>query len=157
MRNRWRRSFALIVFAVLLFSQSVVLAADNVSDQYSKTIEYLPDGSYYEIEIVEHTNARSTVTGASKTATFKNADGKTMWYVKVTANYYFNGTTSNCTSASVSAGSYVSTWKILGKSSRKIGSTASATAIAGQYLGSTLIGKLEKTVTLSCDSDGKLS
>ncbi len=157
MKNKWRQSLLLIVIAVFLFSQNVALAADNSSNQYSKTIEYLSDGSYFEIEIIEHANARSTITGASKTATYKNADGKAMWYVKISANFYYNGTTSNCTAAAVSAGSYVSSWKIEDKYSSRSSNSATGTAIAGQYLGSSLVGKIKDSVTLTCDKNGKLS
>lgn len=157
MKNRKRKSFFVVLITILLLSQNVVMAADTAGEQYSKTIEYLPDGSYYETEIIKYTNARSTVIGAAKTTTYKSDAGKALWYAKVTCDFYFDGSTSYCTSARASAGSYSDVWKILNKSSSKLSNHGSATVEAGCYLNSTLIGKVTRTVTLYCDKNGNLS
>ena len=87
----------------------------------------------------------------------KNSNGKSLWYAKVTASFYYDGSTSSCTSSSASGGSYVSTWKILSKSSSRTGNVGSATVTAGSYYVGILIGTITETVTLACDKNGNLS
>ena len=94
---------------------------------------------------------------ATKTTTYKNSNGESLWYAKVTASFYYDGSTSSCTSSSASGGSYVSTWKILSKSSSRTGNVGSATVTAGSYYVGILIGTITETVTLACDKNGNLS
>lgn len=53
----------------------------------------------------------------------------------VTADFYFDGSTSRCTSSSASAGSYTSTHKILSKTSGRSGNSGWAKATVGTYMG----------------------
>lgn len=140
----------------LLIGQSTILVSASTNETYSITKEYLPDGSYYETEI-RYTPARSTITGASKTTTYKNASGNALWYVRVTANFTFNGSSSSCTSAKCSSESYSSSWKILKRESSRSRNTAYAAARAGNYMAGVLIGTHDKTVSLTCDKKGNLS
>ena len=66
---------------------SVIAAPINTT----VTTEYLDNGNYLEIVIESNTNQRSSIKNASKTVTYKNADGQSLWYAKVTANFYFDG------------------------------------------------------------------
>ena len=157
MNKKVKYSIVYVLVMALLFSQSTVFAAEVLDGNSTKTIEYLEDGSCFETEIVVNNNARSTVTGASKTITYKNAAGEKMWYVKVVANFYFNGSTSECTSASAYAGSYVSTWKIEDVYSSRSGNWGAATAVAGDYYLFTRVGTVTKTAKLSCDKNGNVS
>lgn len=129
--------------------------ADYPSESINVTREYFSDGSYLETEIVE-SNARSTIKNASKTSTYKNANGDSLWYAKVTANFYFDGSTSSCTSSSASAGTYDSNWRILSKSSSRTGNTGSATVEAGIYMNGLYVSSIVEKVTLSCDKNGNL-
>lgn len=111
------------------------------------------------IEVVEtNTNTRATSTKtAKKTSYFKNSSGTNLWSVTVTGTFTYNGSTSSCTSATVSAASYNNNWKISTKSSSKSGNTASATATAKYYLDGSLISTHKNTVKLTCDKNGNLS
>lgn len=121
------------------------------------TKEYFPDGSYIETQIIQTSNTKSTITGARKRSTYKNSSGSALWYGEVTANFYFDGSTSRCTSATASAGSYHSLWRIKSKSASKSGNTATASIVASSYTSTgTLIGNKNLTVTLSCDRNGNL-
>ena len=150
------KSLCIMLILFLLMGQSTMLVAASTNEIYSITKEYLPDGSYYETEI-RYTPTRATITGASKTTTYKNNSGDALWYVRVTANFTFNGSSSSCTSASCSANSYSSSWKILKRESNRSGNTAYAAARAGNYVAGKLIGTHDKTVSLTFDKNGNLS
>ena len=143
----------ILILSLLFMSSSFAYAAPS-SAQVIK--EYLDDGSYFET-VITSSSTRSTIRNASKTTTYKNADGEALWDVKVTANFEFNGSTSKCTSAVASANSYNKVWKILDKRSNRNGNSGSATALAGSYLGGVFVGSMSKTVTLTCDKNGNLS
>ena len=70
----------------------------------------------------------------------------------VTGKFTYNGSTSKCTSASATAASNSSSWKITDKSSSRSGNEAKASATA-QRKGV----DYHRTVTLSCSKTGKLS
>lgn len=137
---------------IILFPSSVSTASESTDI----IREYLTDGSYFET-VISSTNSKSTIRNASKTTTYKNADGDSLWYVKVTANFDFNGYSSKCTSATASAGSYSKVWKILDKKASRSGNSGSATALAGSYMGGIFVGSVTKTITLSCDKNGNLA
>ena len=143
-------------FFILLLTFMFMLQPMNVQADVKETKEYLPDGSYYET-VLETIQTRSTVSNASKTLTYKNSSGKALWYVKVTANFSFNGSTSNCTSESVSAGSYTSTYKISSKSSGRSGNYGWARATADAYSGGSYISSMTRTVYIYCDENGNIS
>lgn len=148
-----------LVFSCVLtsFPQSVLASALSVPLSSSISYDYLSDGSYFETTIEYLPSARGTVIGASKTTVYKNASGQSLWYVKVTANFTYNGSSAKCTSSSASAGSYVDSWKILSKSSSKNGNSASATAVAAYYVNNAAIGSYSRTVTLHCNGNGDVS
>ena len=139
---------------VLVFSHPISTFAQENSSQIYR--EYLEDGSYYETIIIS-TPTRSAIRNASKTSTYKNSSGTALWYAKVTADFYFDGKTSSCTSSSASGGSYVSTWKILSKSSSRTGNVGSATVTAGAYLNGAYVGSITQKLLLACDKNGNLS
>ena len=156
MIKKFSKSLCIMLILCLLMGQSTVLVSASTKGTYAVTKEYLPDGSYYETEI-RYTPTRSTITGASKTTTYKNASGDALWYVRVTANFTFNGSSSSCTSAKCSSESYSSSWRILKRESSRSGNTAYAAARAGTYMAGALIGTHDKTVSLTCDKNGNLS
>lgn len=104
--KRIKKIILLLTLVAMATMQPLTVMADSTST-IDVTREYLDDGSYFETVITSNSNARSTIKNASKTSTYKNASGQTLWYAKVTANFYFDGSTSSCTSSSASAESYV--------------------------------------------------
>lgn len=150
-----KKIFSFLLTMILLMGQSAVSVLASDMDTYSVTKEYLSDGSYYETKI-EYSKMRSTITGASKTTTYKNASGEALWYVRVKADFTFNGSSSSCTSSSCSAESYSSSWKIISRDSSRSGNTAYAKSRAGQYMAGVLIGTKDRTVSLTCDKNGNL-
>lgn len=146
--------FLIAIFFTLMQFTTYASAADFqvVTDR-----EYLPDGSYIETEIITE-QTRSTITNARKRSTYKSASGAALWYGEVTASFYFDGSTSRCTSASASAGTYSNLWKIRSKSASRSGSTGTATISASSYSTTgAVVGTTQLKVSLSCDKNGNLS
>lgn len=127
----------------------------------SREVEYFEDGSYYEEiiyeDVVQNSRSVSTSKTGSKTGTFTNASGETLWSVTVTGTFLYDGYTASCTSSSVSASSSVDAWKIYSKSADKTSNSAIGTAVAKRYYLGTVVETKEKTVTLTCSKSGVLS
>lgn len=152
--------FAVLLCFVLTLSQiSVVFAAAGDNERIISTERKdLGAGQYVEIVVSEpavSVFASGTKKG-STTATYY-ANGEAMWYVKITGNFSYTGSSSKCTSASVSAGSYVSTWKISDKSSSYSGNTATGKATAKLWYGIVAIDTITRSVSVSCSAAGKIS
>lgn len=94
---------------------------------------------------------------ASKTIYYKDASDNVLWYVKVTATFSYNGSTSTCKSASVTAESCNSYWKVSNKSSSYNGNHGTASATGKKYLGGIVTSTINQSVTLTCSKDGTLS
>ena len=147
---------------IMIFALAVPVMAYEITGETAEsvTVEYLEDGSCYETVITVDATAGSragimsttkTRTGSKKTS-YKNKSGDVLWYVKVTGKFTYNDSTSKCTSASATAVSNSSSWKITDKSSSKSGNKAIGKATAKEQSTS-----LTRTVTLSCSKTGKLS
>lgn len=121
------------------------------------TKDYLSDGSYYETVIEMDMKTRSYVRGAKKTVTYKNADNKSVWYLTVTADFYFDGSTSRCTSSSASAGSYTSTHKVLSKTAGRSENSGWAQATVGTYMNGVHVTDVTRTIYIYCDKNGDVS
>lgn len=117
---------------------------------------YFENGYYYEtiIETFETPYRNTTTQGARKTTNCKNASGDIIWYVTVYGVYTYDGKTATCTSSSVIAESNVSSWEIDSKKTSRSGASATATAIAKQYLLGVCIDTVTKSVTLTCTPTG---
>lgn len=150
-----RIPLAVLLISIFLFQPYSVMAVPHNTVQLEK--EYLEDGSYFETIIESNDNFRSSIKNASKTVIYKNDKDQSLWYAKVTADFYYDGTTSFCTSSSASGGTYVDGWKILSKSSSRTGNVASATVVAGCYLNGSFVDSITVKVLLSCDKNGNLS
>lgn len=157
-----KKIFLLITVIVMaMFPMTVFAQTDNTQS----TIEYLEDGSYFETVIEDEATidnqifalSASTTKTKSKTVYYKNSDGDTMWYVKVTGTFKYDGDTAKCTSASVTAASKNSNWKVSNKSSSATGNKAKASATGKKYYSGNVIKTINKTVTLTCSPTGTFS
>ena len=84
------------------------------------------------------------------------SSGTTLWYVTVHASFTYNGSTSSCTSADVTAESNSSAWKVTNKSSWKSGNTGYASATGSHILSNSEITSTTRTVSISCTKNGTL-
>lgn len=152
-----------IVLVFCLALSPINVFAESASQQTN--VEYLDDGSYFETVIEDDlsdfnavtTTASTTTITKSKTTYYKNASGSTMWYVKVTGTFKYDGKTSSCTKATVTAESKNSSWKVSNKSSKAYDNKAKATATGKHYKNNTLLDTVTKSVILTCSPTGKFS
>ena len=118
-------------------------------------IEVFDDGSYIESFTEENiiiTLSRSSSTkSARRTYTYKSSTGKTLWTITVTGTFSYSGSSSSCTKSSIS------TFKLSSKSATKHNSTATATASFKQYNDSVYLRTITRSVSISCDKNGKLN
>lgn len=157
------KSFKTFLFTLMLFMVICIpVQAADVSTPYitvNRNIEQLENGDYIETTIyVDTITARAaSSTSGSKMVEYKNAAGKTMWTVTVKGSFTYTGNSSKCTSASGSAYSSSSNWKVGAASASKSGNKAIAKVTATQYMGGTAVGSATKSVTLTCSPKGVLS
>lgn len=146
-----------LLLMLLIFSPIEICGLESNTSE-NVYYEYLEDGSYYEITILENTMTRASGTKtATKRTKYVDNSNVTVWEVSVTGTFTYNGSTSTCTAASVAATSYTSNWKITSKSASKSGNKATAKATAKYYYDGSLVTTVTKTVTLTCDKNGNLS
>lgn len=151
------KKITFIIFLLAFIFYTIPFASTIKANSSTITKEYFPDGSYLETEIIQTFNTKSTITGARKRSTYRNSSGSALWYGEVTANFYFDGSTSRCTSAAASAGSHHSLWRIKSKNASKSGNTATASIVASSYTTTgSLIGNKNLVISLSCDRNGNL-
>lgn len=155
--KRLRYLFLCLILSICY--SPTVLAYDYINS--STATEFLDDGSYIEttIETVSSINlfsATSTKSG-KKTSAHKDSSGKIYWSVTVNGNFSYNGSSSKCTSSTVSTTCPSKLWKLSNKSSSKSGATATASVIAKRYTNVPAIKTIKRSVSLTCSKTGKLS
>mgnify|MGYP004531695729 CR=1 FL=1 len=160
-----KKLMALLLSLVTVLSMTCVAFAGEMPttpNTYPAEYEYFDDGSYM-VTIISNepsciTSRSATTVTKSKTVNYYSSSNDIIWYVKVTGSFKYGNGSASCLSSNVSAGSNYSNWKISNKTSSKSGSTAKASATAKQYSTSgILINTINKSVTLTCDSNGKFS
>jgi hypothetical protein len=158
-----KKILSIAIIVITMIAMSVPSFADTSNPSIvSEATTYMSDGSYYVTTINESTTgnmiqaASSTKTGTKRT-TYYNSSGASLWYVEVTGTFTYNGSTSSCTSATVSAASQASNWVISSTSASKSGNQAKGSATAKFYNGSIVIQTVSKTVILTCSKTGTLT
>ncbi len=147
-----------LLMCVLVLTLSVAMpvsaaAADNAPER-SVSVEYLDDGSYFVIEVVQNPqSARTSYKSGSKTATHYGANGVAIWNVTVYGEFtYTPGVSSKATSSTATVGIIDRNASFVSKNAYTLGNAALANANV-KYLSESV----SKTVSLRCDSYGHLS
>ncbi|MDR0519773.1 MAG: hypothetical protein LBG82_06960 [Clostridiales Family XIII bacterium] len=156
-----------VIFIVLAMCSMPIAALADGSENYAvpsgkiTNVVYQNDGSYFVTTIAETKSpalrASTTTKTSSKITTYYGSSGNTLWYVKVTGTFSYNGSTSSCTASTVTAAAPASNWSISSTSASKSGNQATASATANRYNGLTVVQTVSRTVTLTCSSNGTLS
>jgi len=154
---------SLILSVILLFTTNIPIHANEsfTDNQIEIQKEILGNGNTI-ITTIQYDSTRSsllrnsTVSG-SKKVDYLNANQQIMWTFTVHGTFSISGTSVTCTSASHTVSILGSGWNTISSSSGKSGNSASASAKVGYYSLGILIQSIERTLTLSCDSNGKLS
>lgn len=157
--NKKRNYLAIFFVILLLTSQISVYAANDTNGiNLGTEYEYMDDGSYFEISTIQtSSNLLRTTKTYERTKTYKNASGTPLWYVRVTATFNFNGSTSSCTNAYSSAASYnTAIWKIISHNSSHANNNAVAYATAKRYMSGVVVETQNQSVTIACDANGNI-
>lgn len=159
MKKKFLFLLSLMLLLTLFFEPLSTYAAQPII-----SIEYLENGYYFETTIEDTSSSRGSVPNIpadyitkTKTTKMKDSSGNVLWSVSITATFFYDGTTSRCTTCTPNATSNSSTWSIKSVSSSKNGNSATATAVA---INTSSIGQereLTKSVTISCSPAGVVS
>lgn len=126
----------------------------------SQTIEVFENGDYIDSVIEKESilsfARSSSKKSARKTYTYKSSSGKILWTITVIGTFTYNGSSSSCIKASVSTTCPAITFKLASKTATKHNATAIATASFKQYNDSVYLKTVTRSVSLTCDKDGKL-
>lgn len=179
-----KKIISLLLCAVLLLVPLApcAVAADEAGSvlKTDEGIERFEDGSFLVIGILEETEQtfspsfllkllnlmkkliallfpnRPMTTSKSKIAVYYDANGKELWCVSLNAEFSYNGKTVSCTDADISYTIKDSDWKLVSSSCSKSQATATGCFAFRQYKLGVPLKLIEKTLTLTCDVNGKV-
>ena len=180
-----KKILSLILCAVLLLVPLApcVSAATEAEIGFNPKdgIEYFEDGSFLVVGIPEEMEStvslsfllkllnlmkrlfallfpdRPLTVSKTKSAEYFDANGKGLWMISLTADFSYNGKTATCTDVRLSYTIYDSDWKNISSSCSKSAATATGTFSMRQYKLGVPLKLIEKTLTLTCDANGKVS
>lgn len=150
-------SFLCILLIVFTYQGTFAFAESTVISK-----EELGNG-YYLITIIESVPSQRQQTflnnseTKSKTSYLKNSNGETLWYVKVTGTFTYDGKVAKCTSAIPDAKSYNSGWTMSNVTGSKSGNVAKASATGNLHQNGNIVKSVSKSVSLTCSPDGQFS
>lgn len=127
--------------------------------------EVFDNGYCLETYIVEKENSTFNLSTfattkqktGEKTVLCKDKNNKTLWSITVHGTFDYNGTTSKCTSVSMSKKIMNSSWALTNSSCSKSGNSCKATTTGKLMADGSVIQTINKTVTLKCSATGELS
>lgn len=151
-----KKIITILCISFLAFSHSVLNAS---AFETNPTRVELENGYYLETVITtNHTQARSSIRSGTKTATYKDINGKALWSITVNGKFTYNGKSVTCTNSTYSKANYSTSWKLSNAKASKNGATASASIRAKQYhQNGSILKTIDKTVKLTCSPTGSLS
>lgn len=122
-------------------------------------IEYMEDGSYFEIIINEDANSsRAYTKSGSKTLVHRNSSGDEQWKYTINATFSYNpGVSSTCTGVSDTYSIQNDNWHHDSNSCWRSGNTAYGTVTMKYKFVGLTTQTITKDLSLSCDSNGNLS
>ena len=153
MKTKINRLIAILCILIICFPSAIPAQADT-SDQEDNTI------AYYTVTITEYPespefpetcSARTTYTKtASKVIAYKNSSGTTLWELKMTGTFQYNGTSCTCTYGVASTTDISSSWKSSVDSCTRSGNNLTATATGKRYSSGSVVETVSRGGTLSC-------
>ncbi len=143
-----KKKLCMILVLITCFYCTTVTINVNPKTENSiiieKITENLGDGIYLETIIEEEISlVKASIKTGTKTVNYKSGN-TILWSVSVKGTFTYNGSTSSCTSATVSASSSNSKWKVSNLKSSKSGNTAIGSATGKRY---NSIGVVDQTIT----------
>src|SRR5699024_1067598 len=123
MRQSKKKYFIFLSIAYFIFVLSISTSV-YASEQLLTEVEHLENSDYIEILLeydstpaITLSSSSKTISG-SKTVRYKSGN-TTLWTLKVKGSFSYNGSSSKCTSSSVSTTSPGKTWYISKSSASK--------------------------------------
>lgn len=155
-----RKIITVLCISFLTFSHSILnVSAFETNPTRIYTKEKLENGYYLETIITNYcTQAKSSIKSGTKTATYRDTNGKALWSITVNGKFTYNGKSATCTSSTYSKANYSTSWKLSNAKASKNGATASASITAKLYhQNGSILKTIDKTVKLTCSPNGSLS
>ena len=96
-------------------------------------------------------------TETEKYVHYYDKNGVRLWSVYLKGTFTYNGETVSCTDASTRYYIYDNDWEMICCNSEKSGATAKANFKFKQYKLGVPLKEIEKSIKLTCDSNGKIT
>lgn len=146
--------------SILLLSITIISLTNSIAFGYNheESKIALNNNFYIVVTITEDqsiSRISNTKTG-TKTITGYHGDSK-CWDATIRGTFTYDGSSSTCTSASISYTIYNSLWKITSATATESGNKAIGNVIAKRYFLGIPTQTIEETVTLTCSANGTLS
>lgn len=100
---------------------------------------------------------RASVVNGTKSVEYQNSNHETLWTFSVSGTFSINGSNVSCTNATHSITIHVNGWESISKSSYASNNTANASVRMGYYSWGIIMQSIDKSLILTCDSNGNLS
>ncbi len=129
----------------------IVTETENESELigfFSRLINFLK-------RLVEFFTGQKTVT-KTKYMNYYASDGVLLWSAKLKADFMYSKKEAVCTDSSFSMDIYDSDWVLISSDCRNAGDTAEAEFSVRQYKLAVPLKTVEKTITLTCDTQGNV-
>lgn len=168
-------ALTLFIFSVVPFTQATDITQT----------EFFEDGSYFVIGSeadIDHENeeisssfisklieaikkiinlilriSNDKIAEGEKYIHYYDKNGVRLWSVYLKGTFTYNGETVSCTDASTRYYIYDNDWEMIYCNSEKSGSTAKANFKFKQYKLGVPLKEIEKSIKLTCDSNGKIT
>ncbi len=128
---------------------------ERPEDEESSVTGFLKTIIEFLKKIIALLKNQKTVT-ETKYVSYFSSDGKLLWTALLTAEFTYNGKSSQCESVKTGCLIYDTDWSVLSKEGSKSGNTATAYFKIRQNKLGVPLKVIEKTVTLTCDKDGNI-
>ena len=126
-----RRIISLCIAACILTIMMIPAASAAENSSSCETVCF-DDGSYMVVTIQEGVERASNTKSGNKVYTYYTSDDELVWKVTLRGSFTYNGTTSSCTSSSVSINVIDDSWYTVSQSADKTANEAHAVVTMGK-------------------------
>lgn len=118
-------------------------------------IHYYSDGSY-GVTLLKTSNSKGIKTGTKGYKHYDSNDNL-VWEASITASFTYNGTTANCSEASIAYHIYKNSWSLTSSNRSRSGATATGNFTFKNYVLGVPVKTINKTLTLTCSPNGTIT
>lgn len=150
-----RMVWAIICCALISALMIPVASASEMSDDAE--VIYFEDGTYLRIVIIESQTRAAGTEAGQKYYDYYSSEGTLLWRVILKAQFSYDGTSSECISASSVVLIENDEWYTISKTASKSGNTATGKVTMGRKMLGVKVDERSVTLSLTCDKNGNLS